>query len=88
MAIIGTKYQMVIDRKLRKRLGIQPGWEAVQWVVGDRLEVRFLPPEHNRSLAGSLRQYAKEPVTDYAAEKREAWEAEVDARWTRKGKRA
>lgn len=87
MTTVGTKYQMVIERGARERLGIQPGWQAVQVVVGDRLEVRFLPPEHHQSLAGSLRRYAKKGAGDYGAEKREGWEAEVDARWSRADRR-
>ena len=87
MTTVGTKYQMVIEREARERLGIEPGWEAVQVVVGDRLEVRFLPPEHEKSLAGSLRRYAKRRANDYSLEKREAWEAEVAERRRRAGKR-
>jgi bifunctional DNA-binding transcriptional regulator/antitoxin component of YhaV-PrlF toxin-antitoxin module len=78
MTKVGTKYQVVIEREARRRLGIRPGWVAVQTVVGDRLELRFLPPEHDRSLAGSLRRYAKEDVPDPADEERAAWEAHVD----------
>lgn len=78
MTKVGTKYQVVIDREARRRLGIRPGWVAVQTVVGDRLELRFLPPEHDRSLAGSLGRYAKETVPDPADEERAAWEAHVD----------
>ena len=81
MTTVGTKYQMVIDRTARQRLGVRPGWVAVQAVVGDHLEVRFLPPEHDESLAGSLRHYAKGTATEAAADKRAAWEAEVAARW-------
>jgi hypothetical protein len=90
MTAIGTKYQMVIDRTARQRLGVQPGWVAVQTVVGDHLEVRFLPPEHDQSLAGSLSRYARRaPRTGHAphgkmtgaAEKQAAWEAEARARW-------
>ena len=88
MTTVGTKYQMVIEREARERLGIQPGWEAVQVVVGDRLEVRFLPPEHERSLGGSLERYARRPTGDYAAEKREGWEAEVADRRSHAGGRA
>jgi bifunctional DNA-binding transcriptional regulator/antitoxin component of YhaV-PrlF toxin-antitoxin module len=87
MTTVGTKYQMVIEREARERLGIQPGWEAVQAVVGDRLEVRFLPPEHRQSLAGSLRRYAKGRVSNYGAEKRDAWEAEVSRQRPRAGRR-
>ena len=83
MTTVGSKYQMVIDRDARQRLGVQPGWEAVQVVVGDRLEVRFLPPEHTRSLAGTLKRYAKRPARSYAAEKQDAWHAEVAARQPR-----
>lgn len=87
MTTVGTKYQVVIEREARVRLGIQPGWEAVQVVAGDRLEVRFLPPEHVNSLAGSLRKYAKKRADDYGREKREAWESEVTARRVRTTKR-
>jgi len=83
MAAVGAKYQMVIDRTARQRLGVRPGWMAVQTVVGDHLEVRFLPPEHDESLAGSLRQYAQRSQGDHAAEKRLAWDGEVDAHWRR-----
>src|SRR6266498_3102599 len=87
MTTVGTKYQMVIEREARERLGIRAGWEAVQAVVGDRLEVRFLPPEHRESLAGSLRRYGKRRVADYAAEKRAAWESEVAERRVGAGKK-
>ena len=78
MATVGTKYQVVIEREARRKLGIQPGWVAVQTVVGDHLELRFLPPEHSRSLAGSLGSYAKGTVADPADEERVAWESHVD----------
>jgi bifunctional DNA-binding transcriptional regulator/antitoxin component of YhaV-PrlF toxin-antitoxin module len=82
MTKVGTKYQVVIEREARRRLGIRPGWVAVQTVVGDRLELRFLPPKHDRSLAGSLGRYATgEAVPDPADEERAAWEAHVDEEW-------
>lgn len=77
MTKVGTKYQMVIDREVREELGVRPGWVAVQAVVGDHLEVRFLPPEHNRSLAGSLGEYAREEGRD-PEEENLAWETHVD----------
>jgi len=77
MATVGTKYQVVIEQAIREKLGIQPGWVAVQTVVGDHLEIRFLPPEHDRSLLGSLRGFSRGPVTDYAAEKEAGWVATV-----------
>lgn len=80
MTTVGTKYQVVIDREARRKLGVRPGWVAVQTVVGDRLELRFLPPEHDRSLAGSLGGYARED-TPPADEERAAWESHVDEEW-------
>lgn len=81
MTVVGTKYQIVIDREFRRKLGIRPGWVAVQTVVGDHLEVRFLPPQHDRSLAGCLRDYGNAPSLSEAEAKRRAWESEVESRW-------
>ena len=81
MATVGTKYQVVIEREARRKLGIEPGWVAVQTVVGDHLELRFLPPEHDRSLAGSLGRYAKGTTPEAVDEERAAWEAHVDEEW-------
>lgn len=76
MTKVGTKYQVVIEREARRRLGVRPGWVAVQTVVGDHLELRFLPPEHDRSLAGDLGEYAG-AVEDASGEERTAWEMHV-----------
>jgi bifunctional DNA-binding transcriptional regulator/antitoxin component of YhaV-PrlF toxin-antitoxin module len=83
MTQVGARYQAVIERGVRRRLGIRTGWVAVQTVVGDHLEVRFLPPEHERSLAGSLSQYAggTEAGGEHADEERMAWEEHVDEEW-------
>jgi bifunctional DNA-binding transcriptional regulator/antitoxin component of YhaV-PrlF toxin-antitoxin module len=81
MPKVGTKYQVVIGREARRKLGIEPGWIAVETVVGDRLELRFLPPEHDRSLAGSLGRYAGTSAPEPAEEERAAWEAHVEEEW-------
>lgn len=39
------------------KLGVQPGWVALQQLVHDHVEIYFIPPEHNRSLAGVLAKY-------------------------------
>lgn len=54
---VGPKGQIVIEKEIRDRLGVQPGWRAVQRLSDDHVEIYFLPPEHNRSLAGSLRAH-------------------------------
>ena len=52
--VVGPKGQVVIEKEIRDRLGIEPGWLALQVLVDDHVEIRFVPPEHNRSLAGIL----------------------------------
>ena len=63
MAIVGTKGQMVIDKPLRDRLGVGPGWQAKQSVEDGRLMVEFLPPVHRESLAGCLQTHVRPGTT-------------------------
>ena len=85
---VGAKGQVVIAKEIRDRLGVEPGWLALQRLVNDHVEVYFLPPEHNRSLKGSLAKYVKRGVKeteeDWGTIKEEAWakaiEEEAD-RW-------
>jgi bifunctional DNA-binding transcriptional regulator/antitoxin component of YhaV-PrlF toxin-antitoxin module len=53
--VIGPKGQLVIEKGIRDQLGVGPGWKAIQRVVDDHVELRFIPPTHNRSLAGILK---------------------------------
>jgi AbrB family looped-hinge helix DNA binding protein len=82
MRKVGAKGQVVIDKRLRDKLGIGPGWIVVQAVVGDHIEMRFFPPEHNRSLLGILAPKSDEdrlPAdVDWAEVKEKAWAAAVD----------
>ena len=57
--IVGPKGQIVIAKEIRDSLGIEPGWVALQRQVDDHVEVYFLPPEHRKSLKGSLAKYGK-----------------------------
>lgn len=51
---VGSKGQVVIEKEIRDELGIEEGSLAIQTVVGDHVEIEFLPPEHNDSLYGAL----------------------------------
>lgn len=63
--IVGAKGQVVIEKEIRDRLGVGPGWQCVQTVVTDHMEMRFVPPEHDRSAFGRLAQFVKRrPPTD------------------------
>ena len=76
--VVGTKGQVVINKEIRQRLGIEPGWLALQRIVDDRVEIYFLPPEHNRSLKGILKPYLKTsiaPGKEWDEARRLAWES-------------
>lgn len=73
---VGPKGQLVIDKAIRERLGVLPGWEAVQMIAGDHVKIYFVPPPHRRSLKGSLSQYVTRSVGDG-----EEWERAREAAW-------
>lgn len=57
--IVGAKGQVVIEKEIRERLGVEAGWRALQLLAGDHVEIRFVPREHARSVAGCLSSYVK-----------------------------
>src|SRR5882672_12579203 len=78
--VVGERFQITIDRKVRQELGVQPGDRAVEWVEDGRLVVSFLPRPHNESMLGILKQYTSrpiEPITDWQEVKDRAWTARV-----------
>ncbi|MGH2354046.1 MAG: AbrB/MazE/SpoVT family DNA-binding domain-containing protein, partial [Chloroflexota bacterium] len=76
---VGPKGQVVIEKEIRDKLGVEPGSLAVQRLVDDHVEIRFLPPVrlHNRSLLGILRPYSDVtvPPEEWQAAREKAWEA-------------
>ena len=91
--IVGQMGQVVIAKEIRDSLGIAPGWVALQRVVDDRVEIRFLPPDHRESLKGTLAPYitrripsseefaeAKEQAWRHAAQRRMSGDSDSDAR--------
>ena len=75
---VGTKGQVVIDKKIRDQLGIGPGWMALQRLVDDHVEIYFVGPEHNRSLLGSLKKFTDiviQPGEEWDKAREEAWAA-------------
>jgi hypothetical protein len=63
---VGPKGQVVIEKAIREKLGVRPGWQALQLLAGDHVAIYFVPPPHNRSLAGCLAPYLPDgvPVED------------------------
>ncbi len=81
---IGPKGQVVIKKEIRDRLGVRPGWLAVQFLVGDHVEIYFVPPEHDRSLAGALRPYSSVALPDQESFREaieRAWHGHVQERF-------
>jgi bifunctional DNA-binding transcriptional regulator/antitoxin component of YhaV-PrlF toxin-antitoxin module len=74
--IVGTKGQIVIEKEIRDRLGVEPGWVALQRLVGDHVEIYLIPPEHRTSMKSSLAKYVKVSVTPG-----EQWGKARDAAW-------
>jgi len=76
--VVGAKGQVVIEKEIRDRLGVQTGSVAVQRLAGDHVEIYFLPPPHRRSLKGSLARYARAdlaPPADWNEVRGKAWAA-------------
>lgn len=74
--VVGERFQITIDKKVRDELGINAGDLAVERAEAGRLIVTFMPKPHNRSMLGALRPYIKgpiEPITDWQAMKDRAW---------------
>ncbi len=78
--LVGQKGQVVIAKEIRDRLGIGPGWRAIQRIVGDRVELTFVPPRHTRSLRGALAAKLQSRPVDLEAEEA-AWEREARREW-------
>lgn len=86
--VVGAKGQVVIDKRIRESLGVGPGWRALQVLVDDRVEIRFVPPEHSRSLGGSLAEHLRRRAPDAAALERArsgAWKEEAARRMEQAG---
>ena len=74
--VVGDRFQITIDKKVREQLGIEPGDRGVEWVEDGRLVVYFIPKPHMRSLLGILKVPGQEPRhVDIQAEKEAAWAA-------------
>ena len=89
---VGSRGEVIIAKDIRDRLGIEPGWVALQRLVDDHVEIHFLPPEHNRSLRGALSQYTTVRIPgDEALEQaiEDSWDMAIleDPEWSEEWKR-
>lgn len=51
---VGAEGNIVIEKSIRDRLGVEPGWETIQLLRGGHVEVHFLPPVRPGASAGIL----------------------------------
>ncbi len=75
--VVGPKGQVVIAKEIRDRLGVEPGWLALQRIEGDHVEVFFVPPEHRKSLKGRLAKNIRKqiaPGEDWGKARDMSWE--------------
>jgi AbrB family looped-hinge helix DNA binding protein len=72
---VGVKGQVVIEKPIRDALGIRPGFMAIQDLRADHVEIRFYPPEHDRSLRGVLAAKIRRsvPEGEWREAREEAW---------------
>ena len=85
---VGPKGQIVIAKEIRDRLGVEPGWIALERLVNDHVEVYFLPPEHKKPLKGSLAGHVNvsiPPGKDWNEAREAAWRASTVERAVAKG---
>src|SRR5438874_2309134 len=74
--LIGPEGQVVIEQEIRERLGVEPGWQALQLLAGDHVKIYFVPPEHNRSLFGAAKPFIRrEPLSEEDSD--EDWDEAV-----------
>lgn len=76
--IVGDRFQITIDRKLREQLGIQPGDLAIERIEGGQLVVDFIPRTHDESLLGIFRRPEAGAIEDWSSVKDRAWKARSD----------
>jgi len=82
---VGTKGQVVIEKGIRDRLGIEPGSLTLQQQVGDHVVIRFFPPPRKRSLFGILGDLVEKPIPfeDWNEAREEAWRQAVAEKMAR-----
>jgi AbrB family looped-hinge helix DNA binding protein len=71
--VVGERFQITIDKRLRDELGVQPGDLAIERVEDGRLMVTFVPRPHRESLLGALRKPGTEPIRDWQGLKEDVW---------------
>ena len=81
--VVGERYQITIDKQVRRALGVKPGDLAVERVEDGRLVIDFIPKPQRESLYGIFRRPGVEPLEDWDGLREDAWtwrQREAEAR--------
>jgi AbrB family looped-hinge helix DNA binding protein len=72
--VVGERFQITIDKRVRQQLGIKPGDQAVERVEDGRLVIYFMPKRHTDSLLGIFKDPTRRPRhVDIETEKEATW---------------
>lgn len=71
--VVGERYQITIDREIRRALGIKPGDRAVERVEDGRLVVDFIPAPHRESQHGIFKRPGQPVTTDWEDMRDRVW---------------
>jgi AbrB family looped-hinge helix DNA binding protein len=71
--VVGDRFQITIDKRVRDQLGISPGDRAIERVEDGRMVVTFMPAPHRDSLLGIFRRPDLPPIADWDSVKDRAW---------------
>ena len=78
-AKVGARGRVTIEKSIRDALGVGKGWTVLQRLVNGHVEMRFAPPEHDRSLKGALAEHTDVsiPAEDWTDAREKAWAAAI-----------
>ena len=65
--VVGDRFQITIDKRVRDQLGVMPGDLAIERIEEGRLVISFVPRPHRESLLGVLRRPGTSPIDDLGA---------------------
>jgi len=77
MAKVSSKYQIVIPKKVRETLGLQPGDRLLIVTEGDKAVMRLRPKSYAKHMRGLHKEvWPGIDATAYVSEERKSWEQE------------
>lgn len=71
--IVGERFQITIDKAVRRELGVKPGDLAVERIEDGRLVIDFIPARKRESLFGLFNRDGVPPVNDWQALRESTW---------------